>query len=159
MGLRLAVLQLVIVEQRRYKLQEMLCRVFYVVQIINGFWAVYIIAQQPYEAGYRRCRSLYVVRNGKQQALALLHNALGFGFGSNYAVAVAALAAYVAKDVGNEYGSQDDGKQAKGKYLNDDRVVRAYSLVHRLAHSVVLVVLYVFKQFACASGQQYAYTL
>ena len=57
------------------------------------------------------------------------------------------------------YGSKDDGKQAEGKYLYDDKAVRADSLVHSLAHGFVLVGLNILKQFACSSCQQNTNTL
>ena len=51
MCLCLAILQLMIVEQGRYKLQQMLCRVLNIMQIVNGFGTVYIVGKQAYEAG------------------------------------------------------------------------------------------------------------
>ena len=97
--------------------------------------------------------------NSEQKSLALLHYSLCLGLCSHDTVAVTSLTSYVAQNIHNQYGSKDYGKQTEGKYLYDDKAVRADSLVNSLAHGFVLVGLNILKQFACSSCQQNTYTL
>ena len=144
-SLRLSALQLMIVEQRRHQLQQMISRARYALQVTHSLRTVYILAEQVDETGNRRRRRLYVVRDCEQQSLSLLHDALRLRLRFKNALTVAALALYVSEDVHHENRRRENRQQPQHRNSHDHGASRTDSLAHNTLHGVVLVALYVLQ--------------
>ena len=59
------------------------------------------------------------MRDGQQQAFALLHYTFGFCLCLKDAVAVATFPAYVSQDVDHENGCRENGEQSESDYPDD----------------------------------------
>ena len=158
-SLRLSALQLMIVEQRRHQLQQMISRARYALQVAHSLRTVYILAEQVDETGNRRRRRLYVVRDGEQQSLSLLHDALRLRLRFKNALTVAALALYVSEDVHHENRRRENRQQSQHRNSHDHGTSRTDSLAHNTLQGVVLVALYVLQQLPCALRQLNAHQL
>ena len=129
-SLRLSALQLMIVEQRRHQLQQMISRARYALQVAHSLRTVYILAEQVDETGNRRSRCLYVVRDGEQQSFSLLHDALRLRLRFKNALTVAALALYVSEDVHHENRRRENRQQSQHRNSHDHGTSRTDSLAH-----------------------------
>ena len=99
------------------------------------------------------------MRDGEQQSLSLLHDALRLRLRFKNALTVAALALYVSEDVHHENRRRENRQQSQHSNSHDHGTSRTDSLAHNTLQGVVLVALYVLQQLPCALRQLNAHQL
>ena len=152
----LATLKLMIVEQSTHELQKMFGRRTYAVKISHGLGLVDPLAEQSYKSGDRSYWRLDVVRDGKQESLALLHDSFSLVLGFYYALMVAPLATNIAQRINYQHNGSTNGEQCQHSNLHHRSMSGSHIGIDSTLHGVVLIALNVLKHLSGTPRQLYA---